>query len=436
MNINVTELAPCRKKVEIEVPVERVQQEFDKNYEELRTGVSVPGFRPGRVPRKVLQRKYADKVGEQVKLALLQEVFSKMLEDHDLDPVADPDLDIEELSVSEQEPFALDFELEVKPDFDLGDYKGIEVEGVELTLDETEIERSIELLQRQRAELVPIDGEQIGDGDHVICDFALSSDGEEALSEENIPLRIKAGEKIPTFEIPYDDFIGKKVEEAVTGTTSLPENFAKEELRGKEAEYTLTIRAHQRMELPELDDDFCNEFGCENEEALRDRVRHNLEHNLEHQADEMVEERILDKLVERTEFELPDVIVEKERHRLLHMAELELRRQGLPEDEVREKLAAAQGEREEEVDGKVRRTLIIDRIAKLEGEALEVSEEEVEERIKMLAQANQMWPNQMRQRLEKSGAIDQLADQIQTQKVRAFLREHAKINKPETATKD
>jgi len=434
MNINVTELAPCRKKVEIEVSAERVREEFDKNYNELAEGVSVPGFRPGKVPRAVLRRRYQERVSEQVKAALLQEVFTKMLDEHDLDPVAEPDLELDQLTVKEDQAFELSMELEVKPDFDLGEYKGIEVDGVKLELDESEIERSIEVLQRQRAEMVPIDGEQIGDGDHVISDFKLTAGEEEALNEENIPLRIKAGEKIPTFEIPYDDFIGKKVEDTVSGTCTLPDNFQNEALQGKEASYELTIRAHQRLELPELDEAFCNEFGCDDESALRDRVRHNLEHNLEHEAEAQVEEKLLDILLERTEFEIPDAILKAERERVQHMEELEMRREGLPEDEIHEKLTAAQGEREEVVRLKVRRGLIIDKIAKLEGEALEVSEDEVEERIKSLAQSNQMWPNQMRQRLEKSGAIDQLTNQIATQKVRAFLRENAKINQPTEAT--
>ncbi len=281
---------------------------------------------------------------------------------------------------------------------------------------------------------MPIDGEEIGDGDHVICDFKLTAESEEALNEENVPLRIKSGEQIPTFDIPYADFVGKKVEDEVCGDCKLPDNFNKEELQGKDAAYTLTIRAHQRLELPELDEDFCNEFGCENEEALRERVKHNLEHNLEHEADSQVEEKILDKLVEQTDFEIPPAILTAERQRVYQMEEIEMRRQGLPEDEIHEKLTAAQGEREEVVKVKVRRALVIDRIAKLEGEALGVSEDEVEDRIKVLAQANQMWPNQMRQRLEKSGAIDQLMSQIQTQKVRAFLRENAKIDKLEATT--
>lgn len=428
MEITVTELGPCRKKVAFVVPVDRVNEEYSKGYREIADGVVIPGFRKGRVPRAVLRRRFGQRVAQQVKAVLLQAMFKSMIDDHEIDPVRDPDLDIELILVREEQPFDLEIEVEVKPDFEIGEYKGLTVEQPDIQLDEARVDELIERARRQHAEQAPVDGEPIQLGDHLVCDLVFEVEGEtEPRKLENVPVLVREGVTIAYIGLTSEPFIGQVSGAQLSGSAVFSDRVKAVADRGKPLKYTITINAHKRLELPALDQDFFSLLECANLEELRERMRQQLEDERRFETERRIEDALVDQLVARATFEIPPSVLDHERERLRRSTDLELRNEQpeLSDAEREAKIEETMAASDEQITRRIRGTYILEKIARLE--KLEVSEAEVEERIKLMAQAHGIWPNQMRQILEQRQMIDTIYSELVLTKVRRFVFEHAAI---------
>lgn len=432
MQIDVTELGPCRKKVSIAVPVERVNQEFQKNYKEISSGMNIPGFRKGRVPRAVLRKRFGERIAHQVKAALLHEMLKAVEEDHEIDVVRNPDIDIESLSVAEEKTFDLEIELEVKPDFELPEYKGIEVDAITLEVKDEAVAERIERLRRQYGELAPVEGEEIAIDDHLVVDLDVTFEEVEGapdnFSSENRELMVREGAIIPTLSVDHTSFVGKKAGDEVSGELTFGEDHDTVAFRGHKASYTIKINAHKRLELPELDEEFFGELEVEDEAALKAKITEELERELRAQEEHELEQAIVTKLCEGADFEIPDTVLGHERQRMRDSVDMRLRREqpalsaGERDAKANEELEA----NEDEIKAKIRRTYILEKIGRKE--EIEATEADVDERIEAMARANEIWPHQLREWLQERNMIESLYGDIQLEKVRAFLRDNAKIN--------
>jgi trigger factor len=346
IQVSIEDLGPCKKKLAITIAAERITGEFRDTYRKLGQTVPVPGFRPGHVPRALLEKKFGEDVRNDVRGTLVPDAFEKALEDNELVAIGEPELDVEAIEVEEGKELAFDVTVEVRPTFELGKFRGLEVERAPVEVTDADVEEALANVLQDRATLVPAEDGVSQDRDLLVVDAAIAVEGEEIQVEENVhyslPSEVVLGLRVR--EAP-EKLKGRKVEDTETFEIELPANYKDEEHAGKAAELKLTIREIKRLQIPELDDELAQEFDFDDAEDLRDEIESSVRRRKESEADDAVEEALLDQIIENTPFELPEGLVQKELDRSVQRLRVELQMQGATEAEIAERMAVFESER-------------------------------------------------------------------------------------------
>jgi len=361
----VEETGPCARLLKIEVPAETVQQEIEKSYDELRKTVFIKGFRKGRVPRHILERRFSEEVLEGVKRDLVEGKLSEAIEKHELRLVSTPSVNLDEIKLEPDHPLTFEVNVEVFPEFTIDNYTGLEVERPDTTVTDQDVAGALESLRMQHARYEKVEEGTVGEGDVPICHAIVLKDGQEVLRREELGAD---GLKLEGLKAAL---LGASPGETRTfeGIT-LPDDLRQESLRGQTVDIQVTVDEIRRFVLPELDD-------------LREEILDQLRLDRQRQADQAVRERIEDKLLELTDFDVPEGLVERVVARAAERQRLALLYRGVPEDKLDEEVRRlAPGTREQSIrDCKL--FFILERIA--DQEKIFVTEDEVEQRIQAIA---------------------------------------------------
>ena len=384
MTITAERLPNARVSLEITVDAETVEKHMERAVSRVSRQVRVPGFRPGHVPRKMLERHVGTAALLQEALQeLLPEVYSQAIEEQQVDAIDQPEFDLKST-----EPLVVTAVVPVRPEVNLGDYTALRAPLAEVTTDQEQVEQTLLNLRRQYAVLEPVERAVDWD-DHIRADVSVSVEGQTEPHEETdaeFPIRKNSVVSLPGF---VEHLVGLSAGGPHTIEFNLPDDFSAEELRGKKATYHVTIHEVKREVLPELDDEFAKSLGDEGIEtvgALRERVEADLRKNLEHNAREEYHNEIIDLLVATATIDYPEVLVRREVDRLIdresnHASHTEeglrnwLSAIGQTEDEVREALG-------EQADLSVRRALVLGQL--VEQESLVPTDEQVDAEIDSL----------------------------------------------------
>ena len=384
MTITAERLPNARVSLEITVDAETVEKHMERAVSRVSRQVRVPGFRPGHVPRKMLERHVGTAALLQEALQeLLPEVYSQAIEEQQVDAIDQPEFDLKST-----EPLVVTAVVPVRPEVNLGDYTALRAPLAEVTTDQEQVEQTLLNLRRQYAVLEPVERAVDWD-DHIRADVSVSVEGQTEPHEETdaeFPIRKNSVVSLPGF---VEHLVGLSDGGPHTIEFNLPDEFSAEELRGKKATYHVTIHEVKREVLPELDDEFAKSLGDEGIEtvgALRERVEADLRKNLEHNAREEYHNEIIDLLVATATIDYPEVLVRREVDRLIdresnHASHTEeglrnwLSAIGQTEDEVREALG-------EQADLSVRRALVLGQL--VEQESLVPTDEQVDAEIDSL----------------------------------------------------
>lgn len=422
MKCDIEVLAPTQRKLRVEVPADRVAKTFSRIYREFGRRAKVRGFRAGKVPQQVLRGLYGADIQAQALSEIVEASLGEAVKEQGLDPVAEPRLDAGDLS--EAQPFTFSAVMEVRPDIELGNYRGIALNRPRVDVDDEQVERTLEAFRERHAQLEPVEErEQVEDGDYVFIDFAGTVDGEPfpGGSAENFAVDIGAGRALPEFE---RGLVGMKKGVPGTLVVELPADGPEPREAGRKAEFTVTVRDIRRKDLPPLDDDFARDYGeCESLEELRDKVRAQLQDEVERFQNTRLQDEIVEHLLEAHAVDTPLSMVERELSYLVRRAATEREQAGAgapvpTTDELREELTPA-------AERRVRVSLLIDRIASAEG--ISVSEEEVDGRIDALARAGGGQAASVRERYRQDWARATLQSQMVTEKTLDFLLEQAAV---------
>lgn len=421
MKAEVTEVAPCRKKIEIEIPAEKVDKTFDESYSTLRENVQLKGFRNGHAPRRLLERKFAKDVAKDVRAKLFQDALSDCMKENDLAPMGEPDLDIEKLEVKTGTCFAFSTEIDVRPKFDLPEYKGLTIEDKAEPVTDEDIERRVEELRENFADYTETD-EKSSENDALEADI-LGTAGEEELinaKAQRVPVR---GDKL--FTIPCKDLVkklsGKKAGDEVTLKLTLPDDFYNEALRGEKATMKLSVLKILRPELPELDQKFAQRFALDDMSVLRKRIGDNLRAERSQQSRQEMEKDIIDLLISKTAFDLPEEVLKRQVETTIMRSQLTLARQGATKEAIEEQKEKMEEESKEQTERMLRWTIISDSIA--DKEELEVTEQEMQMHIEMLAQSYQIPPAKMLKRIQDQNGLHAMVAEIRDMKVINLIME-------------
>lgn len=381
MKVTLERLPESRISLDIEVEPERVEQSLNVAYKRLAPQVRVPGFRPGKAPRPMIERH----IGRQRLMSealddLVPKVYNEAIETEDVDAIAQPELESVEL-----EPVRLKFTVPVRPTVDPGDYKAVRVEKKPVEVTDEQVDEQIEMLRRRHATQVPVD-RPVQWGDVLIADVKGEVEGEEFAKDENAEFPLREGATLLVAGLA-EAFLGMAKGDEKAVELEMPEDFQVERLAGKKATFTLHVREVKEEQLPELDDDFANEVNAEEFptfEALKTRIRENLTEQAQREADREFEEAVVDKLVEAATFEYPKVLVD---HEIDHLIEQStggdrqaylsyLQRVGRSEADYRESFR-------ELAETRVKRSLVLSQVAEAEG--IEVSDDEIAAEIDSLS---------------------------------------------------
>ncbi len=414
-------------KLKVEIPQEEVETALNQAYMKMRNEFSVPGFRKGKVPRDLIEKRYGVEVFyEEAANILLQQSYPKALDEQDLEPVARPDIDVEQLEAGK--PFVYEAKVTVKPEVTLGKYQGFKVAKEEPKVEDKDVDAELDRIRDSRAKLVAVEeGQPAEKDDQVIIDFIGRMDGEEfeGGSSSNHPLVLGSGSFVPGFE---DQLIGAKVGETVTVSLTMPEDYGNEELAGKEVEFTVDVKEVKRKEHPELNDEFAKELGedFESLQALKDKIKDQLQHNADHQAEHKQRDEIIDAVRDKSKVDIPAVMVDDEVEAMVQQMENRFARQGMKlEDYLKysdQDLEQLRQQMRPEAETAVKTELVLDQLA--EKENIQVETEDLDKEIERLAQSYGQQPEQIKSALAGSGQMQSLEQAVLHRKVVDWLVEH------------
>ncbi len=420
----VQELTATRYQVRVTVPAEEAAPHFERAYQALRKNARLPGFRPGKAPLSVLRKRFGEGVKEDVGNQLLQESFPEALAKHDIKAVGPPTL--EEISIEEGKDFTYLAEVDVLPQFELEDLAKVEIPRRPVEVSEEMIDSTIERLREGNAEVTRVEDESatLARGQVGVIDYTGTVDGEpfEGGSGEGYAVEVGAGRIFPELE---EGIEGMRVGEERQIEIDFPEDY-REDLAGKHAVFTVTLKEIQEKVLPEVDDDFARDLNHDDLDALKKSIRDGLTQRMEESNRRAYHADIAEKLVELHPIEVPTTLLEGQLQMMVKNRVVRLLGEGLDPDEVDKREAELYEELRDDAEQRARLTLILDRVA--EDHNVEISDEEIEAQLAKEADEAGVSPDVLRQYYQSQfGSLDPLHDRLREEKAFDLCLEKATL---------
>jgi len=434
--VTIEEAGPCRKKVIIEVPEEAVKNATEEQYENLRKEALVPGFRKGRAPRRLLEKRFGKETTEQIKLKLIADASESAIKDNELQTLGEPDIDFEKIELPAEGPMKFDFEVEVRPELDLPQLEGIPVTRTKLEVTEEQIDREIEQMQRWSGVWTPRKDGAVEPEDQIIADVVLKAEGiEEEQKLDNAEIYVRQNGFVGAIPVEKLDklLVGAKAGQTKETSVDVPKTFFREEYRGKKVDMQISIKDVKWLKPADLDENFLQRVGADDKDDLREKIRDTLQGRLETQQRTEMTEQIYQYLLDNIDFDLPLDIVAQQANTVLQRQYTNLIMRGLSREQVEEHVEQLQASSEQQAKQQLKTFFIMDEVAeKLD---IEVSEEEINGHIAQLAMQRGQRPERMREDMERNGSLAQFSLEVRQNKCIAKLLETAKITEKKPVKK-
>lgn len=428
MNSNWERIEENKVKLDIEVGEDRVEEGLQKAYEKIKKKVNVPGFRKGKVPRKILESKYGPEVLYEDALEyIVPHAYREAVEENEIEPVDEPEIDIEQ--IEKGKPLKFTAKVVVKPEVKLGEYKGVEVEKEKIEIKEEDVEARLKELQEKHAEFETVEDDEASMGDRVVIDFQGYKDGEpfEGGNAENYHVELGANQLVQGFE---DELVGLKPGDKKEFNIKMPEDYGNDELAGQEVKFDVEVKELKKKKLLSLDDEFAKDVSdFDTLEELKEDIRKNLEEEAKQKVENSVQEQVISKVAENAEVTIPEAMIEQEVEKMVGEFEQNLRSQGIDLEKYYE-LAGTDKESFKEqfrpsAEGRAKTQQVLESIVEEEG--ISPSEEEVSEEINKIAEAHGQDPEQIRTILEAQGQLKMLKKELALRQAIEALVEEANV---------
>jgi trigger factor len=422
--VEMQDIGPCKKHVKVTVERASIDNRLNEKFSELVKDSSVPGFRRGKAPRRFIERQFHKQVGDQVRNEVLMASLEQLGEENDIAPLTQPDLHPESIEIPKEGPLIYEFDVEVRPQFDLPNYKGLQLKRPIRTFNENDVDREVKRLISPHGQLVPKDGVAELE-DYVIADLTIR-DGDRVVGSANeISLRLEPqlAFRDGVAERFGDQVVGARAGETRTIDITLSDRAADPTLRGKKVPGTLEVKDVKRMRLPELTHEFLHQFGVHSEPQFREQVARLLEMRLEYQQRQAARKQVLDQIAAASTWELPQDLLQRQARRAMGRRLMEMREAGMSDEEIRGQQRLLQQDVLRSTAQALKEHFVLQKIAEVE--KIDIKEEEVDAAIEALAGRSNESPRRVRARLEKDELLEPLAIEIIERKVLDLILENA-----------
>lgn len=437
MKMEVTELGPMKRALKIEVPAEEVAQRFVRAYSELNRQVHIPGFRPGKAPMALLEKRYSKAVEEDVVRSLVPDFYDRAVRQAGISPVLVEIPPLERVKIKKDAPFTFTATVEIKPKIELRDYKApnpISLKPDKRTVTDEQLARGMDVLREQHARLdAPPAGHKVSEGDFVILSLEGRLDGKPLEGSKKEGHLHKVGSKATVLGLEIDSqVLGKTEGEAVEISQPYPSSHPDARVADKTVVFTILVNAVKVKKLPDLDDEFAKDCGAYSSlEELKDKLRSEMEKALKREIEDTYKDTIVKRLVETHHFDLPETLVERELEAIIrqHMQQRQ-RRAGRGESAAApetEDLTKLRQENRDEAARRVKVGLILEAVA--EKENLTVTQEDLNNEIHRLATELKIAQADLVKMIQAGGqdSIDELRARILAEKSLDFVYRNAVI---------
>ncbi len=426
MSLQVEKLENNMAKLTIEVPAEELEKAIEGAYRKNRGRISIPGFRKGKAPRKMIEQIYGKEVFyEDAANALIPDAYEKAYDECGEEIVSSPQIDVVQLEAGK--PFIFTAEVALKPEVTLGQYKGVKVDKADLEVTEEEVTAEIDKERDKNSRTVDVTDRAIKDGDIATIDFEGFVDGVafEGGKGSDYPLTIGSHAFIPGFE---EELIGAQIGVETEVNVTFPEDYQAEELAGKPAVFKCTVKRLQEKQLPELDEDFVGEVSEESDtvEEYREEIRKKLEKRKTDEAKAVKEDAVVDAIIADAKMDIPEAMIETQQRQMVQDYAQRMQSQGISMEQYMQ-FTGMTGDMlleqvKPQVMKKIQSRLVLEAVAAAED--IQVTEEEIEEELKTMGEAYQMEPEKVEELLGENGR-EQVKGDIRVRKAADFVVENA-----------
>jgi len=416
----------CAYEVKVSIGAVNEKKQAAELFKELQAEAELPGFRKGRAPRKLLEKKFGKAVRSDATEKLLSAAFKKLIKDKDLKPIRFPDVDGLEKTLERgaDDPITCTFKFEVAPRCELGPYRGIEVEKPVLRVEDADIEKALVDLRNRFALFENLEGGSAEVGDQVIIDFKGMIDGEAfpGSSADNYPYILGSKRFFPEFEAAL---IGAKAGAEVACEVDFPSDYSNANLAGKTADFRITVKEIKRKQLPDLDDNFAKQAGAESAAALREKVAQDLRNNAADQSNRIAEHNALVKIVEASTFDLPKSLVKASADEYFEEETRRLTALRVSQSEINARAEELRKAAEEAALREIKAYVAVNEIGQAEG--IEVTEDDFEKEAEAIMSRTGITADVISRYLRQEDKRDEYEDRIFRKKALAVVMDNAKI---------
>src|SRR5688572_17396248 len=423
---DISEVGPCKLKIRVEVTAAKVHERVEDEYKKLAQTAELPGFRKGHAPRPILERKFGKAVLDDLKFELLSGSFEEIKESKQLEPLGEPDVDVEKIELKDNAPFTYEVTIEVKPKIEVKTYAGLKTKKAEATVTEADVESHLKDLREEHAELVPVEGEAAAE-DQVIGDFELRVGEDVKEKAGNVALFLNEKIAFHGIELPefHKTLAGKKSGDTVEYPLMLAEDHPDKALAGQKARITAKVKAVKRRKLPEMDAAFLKTFDMDTLDELKEDIRKHLQREKEREVKSGQVSQILDQILKENDFPLPEGLIAVSTQEAQERARRELMIRGAPPEEIDASLAKHATESRDAMTRHLKERFVLEEIARKE--KIFVTEDDVDAKIQSLAGSMGRHPHEVRAMLEENDALASLRRSMREDRVREFLLSKAVV---------
>lgn len=415
--ITVEDAGPATKKVTVEIPEARIQEKLAEQFKDLRQQATLPGFRAGHAPQKLIEKRFAKDVREEVRRSLIRESYEQAVTRNNLQVIGEPDFENAESldQLPDTGSFNYSFSVEVQPEFDLPDFSGLTVKKPKITVTDDHVQQALKNLKEQQGELVPVEDRGVNEGDFLIGDVHVKLDGEVIAHQHGAQVIARPG-RIASVQVSdlQEKLAGQKTGETRSFKVAVPDDHGNEKIRGKEVEIELKLNEIKALKPAEITPEFLQELGFEKEEELLQALREQMEERITADVQQNQRNQVASYIVDNVKIELPAKLSDRQAQRVTQRRATSLLRRGVPEEQIRDNIGKLVEGAKDEGIREMKLFFALQKVAN--DRNIDVDENELNGQVAMIAIQSGQRPEKLKQQMSSNGQLAELYVQLREQK--------------------